>query len=258
MKMKKILLTIPMLFLIAMALGQTATDFTANDCNSTSHHLFAELNAGKIIVISFVMPCGTCIAPTLAADAAAQSYASSNPGQVLFYMSDDLGTTSCSTLNSWATTNSITPDATFSNTALKMSQYGSGTMNRVVVLGGLTHTVYYNAGSGVTQTNIQNAINTALAQTGINDSPKMDFQLNIFPNPVTDKFSLTYSLPQSGNVMLEVVNILGEKIKEIIGEKQLAGQHELSIGTEDMNVGVYFLKATSNNFSQLIKFTVTH
>ncbi len=256
--MKKILLTIPMLFFITIALGQTATDFTANDCNSNSHQLFSELNSGKIIVISFVMPCGTCIAPTLAADAAVQSYATSNPGQVFFYMSDDLGTTSCSTLNSWASTNSITPDATFANTAVKMSHYGSGTMNRVVVLGGTSHAVYYNVGSGVTQTAIQTAINTALAATGINDNSKMDFQLNIFPNPITDKFSVTYSLPQSGNIKLEVVNILGEKVKEIVDEKQSVGQHELSIGTEGMNVGVYFLKATSNNFSQLIKFTVVH
>ena len=257
--MKKIYLILTgVLVLTRITFSQTATNFTANDCGSISHSLFTELDAGKIVVISFVMPCGSCIAPTLAADGAVQSYASSNPGQVFFYVSDDAGTTACSTINSWESSNSITSDATFANTSVKMSQYGSGTMNRVVVLGGASHTVYYNAGSGVTLAKIQTAINTALAATRINDNPKMDFQLKVFPNPVTDKFSVTYSLLQYDNIKLEVINILGEKVKEIIGEKQTAGQHELSIGTEDLNVGVYFLKVTSNNLSQLVKFTVSH
>ncbi|MGQ0827968.1 MAG: T9SS type A sorting domain-containing protein [Bacteroidota bacterium] len=255
---KTYLILMGMLLMMGMAFSQTAVNFTANDCNGNSHDLFTELNSGKIVVISFVMPCGTCIAPTLAADAAVQSYASSNPGQVLFYVSDDLGTTSCSTLNSWESTNSITSDATFANTAVKMSQYGTGTMNRVVVLGGTSHTVYYNVGSGVSQSAIQSAINTALSATGINDNSKVDFQLSIFPNPVTDKFSVTYSLLQSDNIKLEVVNLLGEKVKEIVSEKQSAGQHESSVGTEDMNAGVYFLKVTANDFSQLVKFTVSH
>lgn len=247
-----------MLLLTGITFSQTATNFTANDCSSNSHDLFTELNSGKIVVISFVMPCGSCIAPTLAADAAVQSYASSNPGQVLFYVSDDVGSTSCSTLNSWQSTNSITSDATFANTAVNMAQYGSGTMNRVVVLGGTSHTIYYNAGSGVNQTAIQNAINTALSATGINDNSKIDFQLKVFPNPVTDNFSVTYSLLQSDNVKMEVVNMLGEKVKEIVSENQSAGPHELYIGTEGMNAGVYFLKVATSDFSTLVKFTVSH
>lgn len=258
--MKKIyLISVGMLVLTGITFSQTATNFTANDCGSASHTLFTELDAKKIVVISFVMPCGSCIAPTLAADAAVQSFSSSNPDQVLFYVSDDEGTTSCSTINSWESNNSISSDATFANIAVKMSQYGSGTMNRVVVLGGGTsHTVYYNAGSGVTLNAIKSAINTALAATGINDHPKIDFQLKVFPNPVTDKFSINYSLLQSCNVKLEVVNMLGEIVKDIVSEKQNIGQHELSFDTENLNAGVYFLKVIANDFSQIVKFTVSH
>ena len=247
------------LLLTSIAFSQTATDFTADDCSGNSHTLFTELEAGKVVVISFVMPCGSCIAPTKAADDAVQTYATSNPGHVVFYVAHYTGTSSCSTLTGWESTNSVTPDATLSTPALLRSQYSNqSTMNRIVVLGGATHTVYYNAGSGVTQTAIKNAINKALAATGINDSPKIDFQLKVFPNPVTEKFSVTYSLLQSDNVKLEVINLLGKKVKEIATEKQTAGQHELSIGTEDLNVGVYFLQVTSNDILQVVKFTVAH
>lgn len=255
--MKKTLLIPALLLIVNGAIGQTtATNFTANDCSSNSHTLFSELESGKVIVISFVMPCGTCIAPTLAADAAVQSFASSNPGQVLLYVSDDLGTTACNTVTGWESTNSISSDATFSNTGLKMSQYGSGTMNRVVVLGGMAHKVYYNVGSGVTQANIESAITTALGETGINDAPKADFQLKVFPNPATEKLSVSYTLKQFSDVKLEVLNILGEKVKEIKNEKQSAGQHDLFIDTENLTAGIYFVKVTSEDSSQFIKFTV--
>ena len=60
--MKKTLLTaISGLFTILGFAQTTATDFTANDCGGTSHTLFTELNAGNVIVITWVMPCSSCI-----------------------------------------------------------------------------------------------------------------------------------------------------------------------------------------------------
>ena len=57
--MKKIVFSAIWLVTASFTFAQTATDFTANDCAGTSHHLFAELDAGKIIVAAFVMPCGS-------------------------------------------------------------------------------------------------------------------------------------------------------------------------------------------------------
>ena len=116
--MKKTLILITFIFAFVNSKAQvtTATDFTANDCNSISHHLFAELDAGKVVVVAFVMPCSACIGPSLTAYNVATSFASSNPGRVKFFLSDDLANTSCSIVSGWATNNSITPDAVFSTT----------------------------------------------------------------------------------------------------------------------------------------------
>lgn len=56
--MKKLLLAFSQLLLSGfMAFGQTtATDFTVNDCGGTSHNLFTELDAGKVIVLCWPMP----------------------------------------------------------------------------------------------------------------------------------------------------------------------------------------------------------
>src|ERR1043166_358895 len=98
-----------------LSMAQTATNFTANDCASTNHMLFTELDAGKVIVICWVMPCGNCITSASTDETTVQSFASSNPGRVKFYIVDDSGNSSCSTLTSWESTNGITADATFSN-----------------------------------------------------------------------------------------------------------------------------------------------
>ncbi len=247
-----------MLLFTGITFSQTATNFTANDCSGNSHDLFSELDAGNVVVIAWIMPCGSCIGPAKTAYTAAQSFSSSHPGRVLYYLSDDYANTSCATMNSWASTNAMPNAITISNSAVSMSNYGTPGMPKVVVLGGTSHSVYLNLNSGVTNINVTAAINSALAATGINDDLKADFQLNVFPNPVTDQLSIAYSLLKPENIKLEVVNMIGEKVKEIANEKQAIGQYELFIETADMNAGVYFLRVTSGNFSQLTKFTVLH
>ena len=48
-----------------------------------------EQDAGKVVVIAWPMPCGSCIAPCLSAYTEVQNYTSSYPGRVLYYLVDD-------------------------------------------------------------------------------------------------------------------------------------------------------------------------
>src|SRR5688572_1006830 len=97
-----------LLFLLLIAISwlpvsaQVATNFTCNDCSGNLHNLFSELDAGKVIVLDWVMPCGGCTAPSQTAHNIVQGFQSTNPNQVLFYMVDDYANTSCSSLNGWA------------------------------------------------------------------------------------------------------------------------------------------------------------
>jgi hypothetical protein len=250
--MKKILLSILMLSGIA-SFGQTAVDFTTNDCSSTSHHLFAELDAGKVVVIAFVMPCSMCAGPSLSAYNTVQGYASSN---VVFYLSDDVGTTTCSTLTSWATTNGMSGVTTFCNTGVKQADYGSGGMPKIVVLGGNGHTVFYNENGGANPSGLTPAINAALVAAGISENNSVDLKLNLFPNPATDKMSVKYTLTSESTVSISICNVLGAKVKDISSEKQDAGKHEAQIDFESLSNGVYFLKLKVGDAIETKKFTV--
>lgn len=260
--MKKILLAAGAGLITQFGFTQTtATDFTTNDCNSVSHTLFTELDAGKVIVMCWVMPCGSCIAPASTDAATVQGYASSNPGQVKFYLLDDNGGTSCSTLSSWASTNSITADAKFSNAGnvIKMTDYGTAGMPKTVVLGGPNHTVFYNVNGTVSASALQTAINNALAATtGIADLTPAIAYVNIFPNPANISSSVSYTLDVPSDVTIEIYNLVGKKVKTVFSGQQTAGEQKVALDCSELNNGMYFVKIGNGKLERTIMLSVAH
>ncbi len=260
--MKKILLFSSVLMLSMMnSSAQTATNFTANDCAGNSHTLFSELDGGKVIVVSFVMPCGSCIGPSQTAYNCVQGFASSNPGRVLFYIADDAGTTACSTINSWATTNSMPNSTRFSNTGFVESSYGSGGMPKIIVLGGTAHTVFYNANgsSAGNASGINSAITSALnATTGITESKGELNSLNVFPNPANTSSIISYSLESASDVSINIFNLFGEKVQTAFSGKLSAGEHTSNVDCSQLRNGLYFLKVSSGKLEKTLTLSVSH
>ncbi len=237
----------------------TATDFTVNDCVGNSHHLFGELDAGKVIVIDWVMPCASCIAPSIAAYNAVQSYAASHPGQVLFYLADDVANTTCATLTSWGNTNGLTNAVKFSNAAISMNDYGTAGMPKIVVLGGANHTIFYNQNSGVTTSNVQAAIDAALLVAGINEDKNATKIFNVFPNPTVDKLGFEYYVSEKKNIKIQICDIYGKIIIEEIPENGsiVAGVNKREINIENLDSGIYFLQIKTDTGYKVKKFVVS-
>ncbi len=257
--MKKSIFTLATSLLCLFLNGQIAPNFTANDCASNNHDLYTELNSGKIIIITWVMPCNACIGGATAAQNAVQSFSASNPGQVLHYIADDVANTSCTTLGNWCTTNSLTPNAKFSSSSVNMTGYGAAGMPKVVVLGNTSHTIYYNVNGGaVTQANITGAINNALAAvvTGIKESSSNDFKARILPNPVSNELKLTFSLIEAREMNIEIFNSLGQKVKTV-NNSTVNGNNEMTINVEDLSTGNYFVKLNNGKSSSNVKFIIS-
>src|ERR1035437_2092678 len=255
--MKKILYVLfSLTFIIAISKGQTATDFTAVDCNSNTHNLFTELNAGKVIVLDWVMPCINCVAPSLSTSNVVQSYQSTYPGRVFLYLLKDIGTTTCSTLNNWAANNGIQPMATFNSPVAAMTDYGYGAMPKVVVLGGSSHSVFYVGDAGIDVTSLQNAINAALAATGINEPTMGVSSMNVFPNPATNATSISFSLEKTSDVKAELFNIEGQMIKNIFDGKLSSGENKIFLDLSKMSVEIYFAKLSIADKNKIIKLVI--
>lgn len=259
--MKKLLLTIFLLNCINFAFSQTkATNFNVADCAGTNHELFTELDAGKVIVISFVMPCASCIGPSLSANSKVKGYATSNPGRVLFYLADDYANTNCSSLTSWANTNGMSGVPVFSNASVKMTDYGNAAMPKVVVLAGKDHSILFNQDNTINTTDLTNAIDKGLnLPNGIGKNSKLDLKIDLFPNPLMDdKAKLNYTLDEVSTVTIEIYNTLGSKEFIQSFDKQTVGKHETILNLESFTNGIYFIRFNVQDHAKTLKLIISH
>ena len=255
--MKKTLMIITaILTTLGFAYAQTtATDFTTNDCNGISHTLFDELDDGKVIVISWVMPCNPCATYAGYASDAVQSFATSHPGIVKHYLSDDYGDNTCSQLAGWAANFNITTDAIFSvANMLNMTDYGSPGMPKVVVLGKNTHTIYYNENNNKpTYIGVKDAITLALSPTvQIDEQVDKSFNLTAYPNPTNGLLNVNYT--SNTPVQFDVINMLGENVFS----QKTNNTKNTTIDVSNLNKGFYFLQMTTESKKTSLKFTLNN
>lgn len=256
----KHLLLLPAIGLFTLsAHAQTATNFNCADCSGTQHDLFTELDAGKVIVIDWVMPCGTCIGPTLTTYNVVQSFQASHPDRVHMYLVDDYANTSCAALNGWKNANGFTNTTTFSNAAINMSHYGPVGMPKVVVLGGPDHLVYYKANNAVNANNLQLAIQEALAATNaIGESPLIGLAPVISPNPADGHATLAFTLAGAAAVGIQVQDLAGRSVQQPFNGMLPQGPHRLDLSTASLPDGIYLLRISTGGAATTLRFNVAH
>ena len=251
--MKKFYLLFIIVCISTKILSQTtATDFIVNDCDGNSHHLFSELNSGKVVVIAWVMPCPPCATHAISAYSSALNFETSHPNRVKYYLVDDFANTTCSALSSWASSNGLGSTTMFSDAAISMTDYGQIGMPKIVVLGGLNHQIYFNQNSS-TQ-GIDAAIIQALQATNTNDGLS-EIEIEIFPNPSSDFLNISYNLISHSELTLEIFNMIGQSSMDIINIYN-ANKGTYKLDVYNLPIGTYFLKCNSNNISKVTKFTI--
>ena len=69
------------------------------------------------------------------------------------------------------------------------------------------------------------------------------------PNPVIENTSITFYLPNDGNVTLTVSNTLGQEIMTLASDNFTKGMHTIQMDANTMSTGVYFYNLEANNNS---------
>jgi hypothetical protein len=246
--------------LFQVSFTQTATNFTCNDCSGVSHDLFTELDAGKVIVICWVMPCGSCVGPSLTTSNVVKSFNETHPGKVFMYLVDDFANTNCTSLNSWANSNNITANSLFSNSAIEMMDYGSTGMPKVVVVGDVNHQVFYNANNSVNATALQSAINTAInaTTTGMVEDKSEFSSVSFFPNPSSNSSSIAFFMDRASDIQVDIHDQTGQLVLAHSFTNLQAGENKIELNTAELNNGLYFLKLSDGARSKTIKVAVIH
>ena len=77
----------------------------------------------------------------------------------------------------------------------------------------------------------------------VNDS----FDFEIYPNPTSNNFNLSFNLNEDQMLNAEMIDIRGKKVKEIANSRYSAGQHVITISTDDLQKGLYLIRLVAES-----------
>jgi hypothetical protein len=101
------------------------------------------------------------------------------------------------------------------------------------------------------------AFNTLITSVPmVRELPK-DFVLSQnYPNPFNPATRIEFGLPSSGQVLLEVYNMLGSKVATLVNGVRSAGYHEVTFDGAGLASGIYFYRLATDNTVLLKKMAL--
>ncbi|HCD52208.1 MAG TPA: hypothetical protein DEQ34_07165, partial [Balneolaceae bacterium] len=75
-------------------------------------------------------------------------------------------------------------------------------------------------------------------------------------NPFNPTTNLTFEIAEAGDVTLEVYNMLGQKVAELVNGRKAAGVHTVQFDASDLSSGIYITRLSSAGNVQTIKMTL--
>lgn len=251
-KLPLLVLVFGILLNIKVTGQETAMDFDQADCAGTQHHLFTELEAGKVVVLEFVMlNCAPCITATKALEKIIGAYPAEDKDRIEIYSMGFLNSYTCAQMNAWRTNNSFTHEV-FTGGEQQVLYYGGMGMPTIVIVGSNQHKVYYKTSGYTTSLDpqIRAAIDSALTYSalGIQETFGCD-KFSVYPTISSEDFTITVkNVPD--NSVVTIFSITGQAITSLPVDQQ--GKY--TIEGDKMPSGFYIARLkTGNSYSEGIK-----
>ena len=85
-----------------------------------------------------------------------------------------------------------------------------------------------------------------------------NYHLSNYPNPFNPTTTISYTLHRAGNVMIDIYNIRGQKIKSLLDDFKTSGNHQIvwngkDSSDRDVSSGIYFYQMKTSDFVQTKK-----
>lgn len=239
-------------------------DWTKNDCNGNPHNLFAEIDAGYVIVLEYVMipSCQPCIIASHAMEPMISRLKAAKNNMVSYYAIGYTNSYSCAQMTSWAVNQNILATALFDQGSSDVSYYGGMGMPTIVVLGKGHRITYLKQGFTSSDTTlIREAINDGFNWgAGINNMEAHKSLVSVSPNPVLSDIHLTIDLLSGQDLTVSIYDVLGKEVMNVHLGILESGLHSLRIPIDKVKMenGVYFIR-TNIAFNPLpVKFCVSN
>lgn len=74
-----------------------------------------------------------------------------------------------------------------------------------------------------------------------------------YPNPFNPTTTISFSIPVQGSVSLEIFNLIGQQVDELVNENLSAGNYTFKWNAKDQASGIYFYKLQTGSFAETKK-----
>lgn len=75
-----------------------------------------------------------------------------------------------------------------------------------------------------------------------------------YPNPFNPTTTISFTMPVSGKVLLEVYDVTGKTVATLVDNDISAGQHSVELNAYGLSSGIYFYRIRANEFIATRKF----
>ncbi len=74
-----------------------------------------------------------------------------------------------------------------------------------------------------------------------------------YPNPFNPTTTIEYTLAKSGRVTINIFNVVGQKVKTVLNERQVHGTHKVAFDGSELSSGIYFYRIQAGSFTKTMK-----
>ena len=254
-----ILLFFALLFIITTTKAQTAMQLTGNDCNGVYHDLYADLDAGKAVLLHFFMTCAACPPPAQKIQTMANHVLQNYPGMITAYALGYTNSYSCATVANWVNTNGLPLYAPFDSGAAMVAYYGGFGMPTVVLLGGTDHRTMFATQSFSTSdtTIMRDSILALFNSTGVGEISKSVSSFNVYPTRTSDFITVNFELKEAADVTIDVADITGKQVAVFMNERQ-NGIVNKQFSVASLPDGNYIVRLQANGKISTQRLNINH
>lgn len=225
----------------------TAMNFTGQDCNGNNVDLFADLDAGKAVMLIFYMPnCGSCPPVASKMQTMANNINATHPGLVKAYAFPYNNSTTCTYSSGWVMNNNLPLFAPMDSGAVQVAYYGGFGMPTAVLLGGDNHDVLFTTQNFTTSdtTTMRDLILNNLT-AGIKEQSTLQ-NVSAYPNPASGNITVNFEALQGSELSMQITDLSGKAVMTFEKEKLNKGLVEKQIDISSLPVGSYILHLEMN------------
>ncbi|TKJ41645.1 hypothetical protein CEE37_03500 [candidate division LCP-89 bacterium B3_LCP] len=113
-----------------------------------------------------------------------------------------------------------------------------------------------HSGSDSTSWSVQVEAATGIVPVDLSGIPQQYDLKGVYPNPFNPTTTITFDLPHYGAVKLQVFDLSGKMVADLIDENIPAGRRQLTFDASAYASGIYFLKFSAKDYQAVTKMVL--